>query len=406
MRWTPRPVTRLNGTLLTIIALLAALAPFATDVYLPTFPAMAEQLGTSATGVQVTLTAFLIGAGAGQLFFGPLSDRIGRRVPLIVGTAVCVVAGLGAVLAQNLVVLVVARLVQGLSGSAGMVLGRAIISDVAKGREAARAFNLTSIVLGIAPVAAPLVGAVFAKALGWRGLLGIVVGLSLVTLVAVIIFVPETHPATARAAQRQAHTNSQSSGLGSRAYLGNMLVLVFGFGAMMAYISASPFVYQVMIGMNELTYGIVFGATALMITFVSYLSARLTRRVRTHVLLRTGVCILVGSGVVLATFAISPLPSWCLVIPLVTGISSMGLIFGNATALALGAVPHAIGTASALMGAAQFLLGAGVAPLVGLAGNHSAVPMATVFGISALLALAAFLSARNARVQNRGAPER
>ncbi|MDR1078898.1 MAG: multidrug effflux MFS transporter [Propionibacteriaceae bacterium] len=388
-----------NATLLTIIALLAALAPFATDVYLPTFPAMAAQLGTSATGVQVTLTAFLIGAGAGQLVFGPLSDRVGRRKPLIVGCAVCVVAGLAATLAPDLPTLVAARAVQGLSGSAGMVIGRAIIADVAQGSEAARAFNLTSIVLGVAPVAAPLLGAVLAQPLGWRGLLGIVTGLSVVTLAVVVLFVPETRRPAAHPLKRPAA--GRRSGLGSGLYLGNMLTLVFGFGAAMAYISASPFVYQVMIGMNELVYGVVFGLTALMITAVSFLSARLAGRIRTHVLLRVGVGILVAAGVALVRLAFSPWPTWWLVVPLVAGIPAMGLVFGNATALALGAVPDRAGAASALLGAAQFLLGAAVAPLVSVQGDHSAQPMALTFAACAGLALVAYLAARNAHVQRR-----
>jgi DHA1 family bicyclomycin/chloramphenicol resistance-like MFS transporter len=390
--------------LLTIVALLAALAPFATDIYLPTFPAMASQFGASATGVQVTLTAFLIGAGAGQLLFGPWSDRVGRRLPLIAGTALCVAAGLVATLAPSLPVLVAARLLQGLSGSAGMVLGRAVIADVARGREAARAFSLTAIVLGIAPVAAPLIGAAFARSLGWRGLLGIVVGWSALTLVAVVVFVPETHPAAVRAQRRRSRAQRRGSGLGSRAYLGNMLTMVFSFGAMMAYVSASPFVYQVMIGLDEIGYGVAFGATALMITVVSFLSARLTGRVRTDVLLRVGVTILVASAAVLAGLVAAALPAWCLMIPLFSGVSAMGLIFGNATALALGAVPHAAGTASALLGAAQFLLGAAVAPLVSLAGEHSAVPLAVVFGAMSLLALAACLSARDVQLKERTPP--
>jgi DHA1 family bicyclomycin/chloramphenicol resistance-like MFS transporter len=401
MRWTPRPARQLNAGLLTIIALLAALAPFATDIYLPAFPAMAAQLGTSATGAQVTMTAFLAGAGAGQLVFGPLSDRVGRRRPLIFGGAVCAAASLAAAFAPTLPVLVAARLVQGLSGAAGMVLGRAIIADVAKGRDAARAFNLTSIVLGIAPVAAPLIGAVFARSLGWRGLLGIVAGLSVVTWVCVVLFVPETRPAPAGAGRCPA--GAGRSGLGSRGFVGNTLAMVFGFGAMMAYIAASPFVYQVMIGMSELVYGLVFGVTALAITAVSFVSARLAGRVPTHVLLRAGVGALVVSAVALGGFVASPVPSWWLVGPLFVGVSAMGLVFGNATALALAAVPGRVGTASALLGAAQFLLGAAVAPLVGVKGEHSATPMALAFGACAALAALAYLLARNSRRPAAGA---
>jgi DHA1 family bicyclomycin/chloramphenicol resistance-like MFS transporter len=387
MRRNMRPLTDLNATLLTVIALLAALAPFATDIYLPTFPIMAAQLHTTPTGVQITLTAFLIGAGAGQLIFGPLSDRIGRRRPLIVGTTICAIAGLASALSPNLLWLTIARLVQGLAGSAGMVLGRAIISDIAKGRAAARAFNLTSVVIGVAPAVAPLIGAVFAPIIGWRGLLGVVCVLSVITLTAVVLFVPETlHPT---------HTSAKPcrKGLRSRIYMGNMLAMVLGFGAMMAYISASPFVYQTMVGMSQALYGVVFGATALLIAGVSYLSAKLTNRFLPKTLLRSGLIILLIAGAALNILVLLAAPAWCLVVPLVVGVPAIGLVFGNATALALGAVPQAAGTASALLGAAQFVLGAAVAPLVSLNGEHSAAPLAAVFGIAAFLALAASLSA-------------
>jgi DHA1 family bicyclomycin/chloramphenicol resistance-like MFS transporter len=356
-------------------------------MYLPAFPAMAADLGADATGVQFTLTAFLLGAGIGQLFFGPLSDRVGRRLPLVIGTAVCVAAGLATCWAPNVAVLTVARLVQGLSGSSGMVLSRAIISDVAQGREAARAFNLTSVVLGIAPVAAPLVGSLLAAAIGWRGLLAIVAGIGVVTLAAVVLVVPETHAVEA-VADRPA---APRGGWVSRPYVGYTLTFVLAYAAMMAFISASPFVYQVVIGMGEIAYGVLFGATAGSIAAVTYIAARLVRRVRTARLLRVGVFILLGSAIVLATLVAGHAPPAWLIAPLTVGIAAMGLVLGNAPALALGAVPHSVGLASAWLGASQFVVGAAVSPLVGIAGDHSTVPLAAVFGTAALLAAAASL---------------
>ncbi|MDR0837395.1 MAG: multidrug effflux MFS transporter [Propionibacteriaceae bacterium] len=397
MGWTPRPVTHFTKTLLVVVSLLAACAPFATDIYLPTFPDMTLDLNTSASGVQLTLMAFLIGAGVGQLFFGPLSDRLGRRMPLIAGTGICVAAGLVSALASSIVIVIIARLVQGLSGAAGMVLSRAIITDVARGAERVRAFNLTTIVLGIAPVAAPVLGAVFADALGWRGLLLIVVGISAVTFVAAFLFVPETHHPVAQGALNDGDSDAASGlGIGSRTYLGNMITFVFGFGAMMAYISASPFVYQNMIGMNSFWYGMAFGATALAITVVSTVAARLSHRFAPRFLLRIGVGILVGSALVLVLCVLLPVPTWTVIGPLFTGVGSMGLIFGNATSLALSAVPqHSVGKASAILGAGQFILGALVAPLVGLGGESTAAPMAIVFAACACVALTAFLVGRS-----------
>jgi DHA1 family bicyclomycin/chloramphenicol resistance-like MFS transporter len=395
MPWTPRPVDRLTGRLLVVVALLAAVAPFATDIYLPAFPAMTGDLGASASGVQLTLTAFLLGSGLGQLVFGPWSDRVGRRTPLITGLAIYVAAGVAAALGPTMGVVIAARAVQGLSGAAGMVLGRAIIADVARGREAARAFNLTSVVLGIAPVAAPLVGSLLAAAIGWRGLLLIVAGIGLVTLAAVLVVVPETHPVTRSAAgERPARP---TTGWASRAYVGYTLTFVLAFAAMMSFISASPFVYQVVIGMGEIAYGLLFGATAAAIAVVTYVAARFVRRVPAARLLRLGVLVLLGAAVVLAALVAGRVPPVWLIAPLTVGIAAMGLVLGNAPALALGAVPHSVGLASAWLGAGQFIVGAAVSPLVGIAGDHSTVPLAVAFGSSALLAAAAFAYASRTR---------
>jgi DHA1 family bicyclomycin/chloramphenicol resistance-like MFS transporter len=396
MRLTPRPADRLSGRLLVVIALLAALAPFAIDVYLPAFPAMTSDLGASASGVQLTLTAFLLGAGLGQLVFGPWSDRVGRRPPLIAGTAICVVAGVVAAFAPTITVLIVARAVQGLSGAAGMVLGRAIISDVARGAEAARAFNLTSVVLGVAPVGAPIVGSFLAAAIGWRGLLLIVVGICLVTLVAVVVIVPETHPVR----PRDAAGAPPGKGRGvSGAYLGYTATFVLGFAAMMSFISASPFVYQVIIGMSEVVYGFAFGAATAAIMAVTFVAARLVGRVSPARLLRTGLVVLVACAAVFAGLVIGHVPAVWVVAPLTVGMASMGLVLGNAPALALGAVPHSVGLASAFLGAGQFVIGAVVTPLVGLAGEESMVPLAIAFGVAAGLAGVACVCAGRARKQ-------
>jgi DHA1 family bicyclomycin/chloramphenicol resistance-like MFS transporter len=386
MGWTPRLVDRISGRLLVVIALLAAVGPFATDVYLPTFPAMTGELGASASEIQLTLTAFLLGAGLGQLVFGPWSDRVGRRLPLIVGTAVCVVAGLAAAFAPTIGILIAARAMQGLSGAAGMVLGRAIISDVAHGREAARAYALTSVVMGVAPVAAPLVGSLLAAVIGWRGLLLIVAGICLVTLAAVIVVVPETHPVKAAATASVERPVSGPTGLTSGVFVGNTLTFVLAFAAMMSYISASPFVYQVMIGMDEVTYGLLFGGTAAAITGMSIVAAKLARHFHAVQVLRAGIFMLLGSAAILVALVACAAPIVWVIAPLFVGVAAMGLIFGNATALALSAVPHGLGMASALMGASQFVVGAIVSPLVGIAGDHTAVPLTIAFGTSAVLA--------------------
>jgi DHA1 family bicyclomycin/chloramphenicol resistance-like MFS transporter len=400
-RAEPSTITR---GLLVVLALLSALAPFATDLYLPAFPRMTVDLATDAAQVQLTLTAFLVGVAAGQLVFGPLSDRWGRRGPLVVGAVLCVAASVVAAVAPNVAVLVAARLVQGLTGAAGMVVGRAIISDLATGRSAARAFSVMMMVGGIAPILAPFVGSLLVGPVGWRGILWVVAALAAAMLVSVLVVVRETLPAARRAGATAPGTSTTAAAedagasplraLASRAYLGNTLAFGFAFAVMMAYISASPFVYQVMIGMSAVTYGVVFGATALGLLVVSAVSARLAATRPARRLLGVGLGLVLAGALALAALVLTGAPVWLLPVPIFVAVASLGLVLGNATALALAAVPRAAGTGSAVLGALQFALAALVSPLVGLGGERTAVPLAVVMVAAAAVAIGAFLLAR------------
>lgn len=366
--------------LLLVLGLLSAIAPLATDLYLPSFPAMAADLGASPALVQLTLTAFLLGLTGGQLVFGPLSDRLGRRGPLLAGAVLFVLASAASVLAPSIGVLIGARLLQGFAGAAGMVIARAMISDLAHGPAAARAFSLMMIVGGVAPVIAPVLGGVLTQALGWRGLLGIILALALVMVLAVATGTRESLSPARRAdlaAQRRERAGGPSP-LASREFLGRTVTFGFAFAVMMAYISASPFVYQELMGFGATGYGLAFGANALALMIVSAVSAQLAGRVAVPLLLRTGVAAVAVSVLAALTLVLAGAPALWLVAPIFTAIAAMGLIFGNATALALEAVPRAAGTASAVLGALQFGLGALVSPLVGLGGGTSALPMVLV----------------------------
>ncbi|ORV90584.1 multidrug effflux MFS transporter [Mycolicibacterium iranicum] len=395
-RQRPDTAPRITVALLVTLALLSAVAPFATDLYLPAFPRMVDDLQTSPTNVQLTLTAFLVGLAAGQLIFGPLSDRFGRVKPLVIGATICVAASVVAVLAPTIEVLIAARLAQGLTGAAGMVIGRAIISDLATGREAARAFSLMMIVGGVAPIAAPLAGGFLVEPLGWRGALAIILALVVAMLVAALVVIRETHTKERRARLQDEKISAGSPlrDLTSRTYVGNLLAFGFAFAVMMAYISASPFVYQTMMGLSSAQYGAMFGVNALGLLSMSALSARLTARREPRSIARIGlVAILVASLAVLA-LAVTQTPAGWLALPLFVAVSAMGLIFGNTTALALSAAPRAAGSASAALGATQFLLAAAVSPLVSLGGEHSAVPLGLVMASAALVACLGFAVAR------------
>lgn len=382
-----------SGGLLLTLGLLAAFAPFAMDMYLPAFPGMTADLGTSAVGVQLSLTAFLAGAGVGQLVFGPLSDRYGRRTPLLIGAALCVVASLTAAVAPTIAVLVAARIAQGLSGAAGMVIGRAVISDLARGRAAARAFSLLMLVGSVAPVVAPLAGSVLVEHVGWRGVLMVVTGIALVMLAASVRVVPESHPPAARVRPLRAAPGGRAPLL-SVPFLAWTLALCLSFAAMMAYIAASPFLFQVTMGLSAVGYALMFAGTALLLVLSGAVASRLATRVAPVAMITWGIGAMLAGSVAFAGLVAAHVPPLWLAVPLLVVIPSLGLVMGNGTALALGSLARAAGTGSAVIGATQFGLAALATPLVGLGGEDTAGPLAAVLLAATTLALAACLVAR------------
>jgi MFS transporter, DHA1 family, multidrug resistance protein len=390
----PAPAATITTPVLLALALLSAVAPVATDLYLPAFPEMADHLGVGAAAVQLTLTAFLLGITAGQLVFGPLSDRVGRFWPLLAGTAACIVASAVAAMAPDITVLVAARFAQGFTGAAGMVIGRAIISDLATGQTAARAFSLMMIVGGVAPVLAPVAGSLLVEPVGWRGILWVVCAVVVLMFVVTATVIRESHPRERRNQLRAAAGTSARQALLSRGFVGSTLAFAFGFSVMMAYISASPFVYQTLIGMTPVQYGLTFAVNALGICVMSAVSARLARRIPARTLLGAGLVAVSAAAVVTLGLVLTGVPAWLLTLPIFVAVASQGLILGNATALALSAVAHHAGTGSAALGALQFGIGALVAPLVGLGGEHTALPLALVMCGCAAIAVAGFALAR------------
>ncbi len=378
----------ISRAMLFTLALLAAVAPFGIDLYLSAFPAMTVELGTTATGVQLSLTAFLVGAGVGQIVFGPWSDRAGRMIPLLSGLVLFLIASIVAVFAKNVEVLVGARLLQGLGGASGMVIGRAMILDRQRGREAARVLSMMMVIGGIAPVIAPLTGSLLAGTIGWRGLLGIVAGLGVLALASTLLFVRETLPRSEReSAARQSNSRPRAS-LASRGYVGNVVVFVFGMSIMMAYISASPFVYQKVIGLSTPQYGVAFAINAMGMVLATALSARLVGRISARALVVSGLVTSFLAVLVILSFTLVGVPTTWLVIPMFCAIAPLGLVFGNATALALSAVPReAAGLASAVLGFLQFLMAGVVAALVGIGGEETTLPLALTMLVVAGVAL-------------------
>lgn len=389
----------LTRPLLLTLALLSAVAPFGTDMYLSSFPTMATDLGVSNTTVQLTLTAFLIGLAAGPFVFGPLSDRLGRRGPLLIGSLLFVLAGIVAVISPNAGVLIAARFLQGLGGAAGMVIGRAIVTDVAAGTVAARAFSMLMIVGGVAPVAAPILGSVLAAPIGWRGILAVVLGIGVVMLIATLLVVRETRPAGRLAGGVSLRESAHE--LRDGQFVGYTTVFVFAFATMMAYISASPFLYEDLMGLSEFHYALLFGVNALFLAGVSAFAVRAADRLDLAVMVRAGVIAVLAASVVLLLLVASSAPVGLYEVPILVSVASLGLVFGNATALALAPIREASGAASAVLGGVQFALAAAVAPLVSLGGSDNAWALAIVMCVTAGVATVALLvTQRRAHAQD------
>lgn len=381
--------------ILATLGLLAVNVAVATDFYLAAFPLMVKELSTSAAGIQLTLTAIFVGGALGQLVFGPVSDLYGRFRPLMVGSVLCMLAGAAAAASPNVASLIATRFVQGFGGAAGMVIGRAIVSDFARDRkEAAHAFSILISILCVVPVVAPWLGSVLLAPIGWRGMLWGLCGISVGTLLAVFFFLkkPLSQQHTARCAT-EASNGSTFKELLSIGYIGNTCAFGLGFAVQMSYISASPFLFQVVMGLSVKQYGRLFASIAIVSVIFSVIAAQLAKKIHADRLVHVSLPVLVASCLAVAAVVflnISPL--WA-VVPLAVAVGCCGFALGNITSLAFAKVPNTAGAGSAILGAIQFLAGAVASPLVGLRGEGSATPLALVMSISAMLAYAAFLTA-------------
>lgn len=394
---TPRPTT----LLISVLALLSAVAPLATDMYLPAFPEMASDLGATATGVQFTLTAFMIGMASGQFLIGPVSDSVGRRRPLLIGTAVCLLASIACALAPNIIMLVIARFVQGFAGAAGVVIARAVITDTSRGATTAKLMSVMMIIGGVMPVLAPLAGGAVLEFLDWRGVFWVISALVALMFVGVLFVVRESLPQRLRqSGGLRVLLSNTGHVLRNRTYVCATLVFGLAFGAMFSYISASPFVLQNVVGLSTLQYSIVFGVNSLGLMISSTIAIRLADRVDIRRTAGVGLSVLLASTVGLLITVLLGSTLIPMLILMFTVTFSMGLFIGNISAIAMQAVASTAGTGSAFMGAFQFLMAAIVSPLVGLAGEADARPMAISMVICAVLALLSYLGVITATPRN------
>jgi DHA1 family bicyclomycin/chloramphenicol resistance-like MFS transporter len=360
-------------------------------------PEVTRALHAPATTVQLTLTACLAGMALGQLVVGPMSDRWGRRRPLLAGLAVYVVATALCALAPTVETLVAFRLAQGLSGAAGIVIARAIVRDLYDGVEMARFFSSLMLISGVAPIVAPLIGGQILLVTDWRGVFVVLTVVGALLAGVVWAKLPETLPPADRHAGGVGEALRSMRGLLSDApFTGYLLAGGFAFAALFAYIAASPFVIQEIHGASPQTFSLLFGLNSVGLVLAGQINGRvLIGRVRLDRVLVAGLTTVVLAATALLLMSLGVFGETGLV-PVAAALfvlmTAMGITLPNAQSLALMRTRHAAGSASALLGASSFLIGAVASPLVGIAGEDTAVPMAVVQLVAALVATVCFVA--------------
>ncbi|MEV0157128.1 multidrug effflux MFS transporter [Micromonospora sp. NPDC050686] len=404
----PAP-TRLSGELMSprqrlrlvlVLGSLIAIGPLTIDMYLPALPAIAADLHTTSAAVQLTLTGTLAGLAIGQLLIGPLSDAVGRRLPLLTGIGLHVVASALCVVAPNVGLVGVLRVLQGLGVAAAAVVATAVVRDLFSGAAFATIFSRLMLVMGAAPILAPTLGSGLLRWSDWRGVFVALAGFGLLLAVVAAFGLAETLPP-----ERRRHggvpavLRDYRTLLRDRTYIGLVLVTGLAMAALFAYVSGSSFVFQQQYGLDEQQFGLAFGAGAVGLITATQLNVRLLRRYSPRQILVAALGVGTAAALVLLALAATGVGGLAgILASLWVVLAAAGLALPNAPALALSRHGEAAGTAAALLGAVQFGVGALAAPLVGVLGNGSVAMAVVVTGGMAAATVALFAVARPGRL--------
>lgn len=377
----PRPVSRSFVVLVLVLGALTALGPLSIDMYLPAFPTMAVQLGVPVARIQLSLTSFFVGLAFGQMLYGPLLDRFGRKPPMYAGVAIYLLSSLACAYATTSSMLMITRFVQALGACGGMVASRAVVRDLFNETDAARVFSTLMLVMGVAPIVAPLLGGYITEAWGWRAMFALMALLSALCLIAVFRAFEETKGANPAACLAEAPQNYLRIARNPK-FMGFALAGGLSQAGMFAYITGSPFVFMEIYRVPARQYGWVFGANAFGLIAASQLNARLLRRYGPERILRVAFISLAASGLALLISAQLQVGIYALLAPLFVFIATLGLTMPNTSAAALSSEGARAGSASALLGTVQFGCAVVSSTAVSLLHNGSAAPMCTVIAVA------------------------
>lgn len=374
-----------------LLSALVAFAPMSIDMYLPSLPALERYFAADTASVQHTLASFFVGLALGQLLYGPVADKYGRKPPLYFGLTLYVVASAACALAPGINSLVGLRFLQAVGGCAGMVIARAMVRDIYDRQESARVFSILLMVMGIAPIVAPLAGGYLLAWLGWRSIFWVLALFGVACMVAVKSRLPETIPQDQPRIPLSKALGNYAGLLANRHYLGYALSGGFGQAGMFAYISGSPFVFIDLYGVPAHYYGWLFGLNAAGIIAFTQANRRLLLRHDADRVLDSGNLAGFLMCLLLLAAAVSNIAGLIgILVPLFFVVSLRGLTFPNASAGAMAPFPEKAGSASALLGSVQFAIAALASAAVGLFHNGTAVPMAAVITVCGLLAFVSY----------------
>lgn len=374
-----------------VLGALTALGPFTVDLYLPAFPVLQDELGVSAAAVQLTLTGTMVGFGFGQLIVGPWSDKVGRRLPLILATALHIAASVAAALAPDIVWLSVFRLLQGFGAAAGGVVAMAMVRDLFGGKPLVRMLSRLALVNGLAPVLAPVIGSQLLAVMDWRGVFVVLAIYGAVVVTAVAFFIVETLPESRRHVAGHSTLRDRYAALfRDRVYLGAAIIGGMTFTGLFGYLSTSSFLFQELYSFTAQQYGLLFAVNSIGIIIGVQTSSRLMRGpVQPQWILAITTIVQFSMAVAIMVLDSSGAGFWGTAIPLWIFILSCGFAFPAVQVLALAHHGAEAGTAASLLGALNFGLAGVISPLIGLMGVGSAVPMAFVMLLAAAVAIVA-----------------
>jgi len=371
-----------------ILGALTALGPFTIDLYLPAFPTLESELGVSAAAIQLTLTGTMIGFGFGQLIVGPWSDKVGRRLPLLLATGFHVLACVGAALSSDIVSLGIFRVLQGFGAAAGAVVAMAMVRDLFGGKPLVQMLSRLALVSGLAPVIAPVIGSQLLLIMPWRGIFWFLAGYGTIVLLAVAFWIVETLPKDRRTVPGHSSLGQRYRAvLGDRTFVGVAIIGAMTFTGLFSYLSASPFLFQQVYAFSAQQYGVLFAVNSLGIVVGVQTSSRLMHRYNVgpqNILIGATSMLVLAAGTIFALDLLG-VGLWGTLIPLWFFIAACGFTFPTVQVIALNAHGSEAGTAASLLGAANFGIAGLISPVVGLLGVGTAIPMASVMGVCAVI---------------------